>query len=55
MIESTVTRGGKTTTTRHYHVASRQLTPEAYLAAARSHWSIESAPQAHTRRRFVMN
>ncbi|SCC79085.1 Predicted transposase YbfD/YdcC associated with H repeats [Saliniramus fredricksonii] len=42
MIESTVTRGGKTTTTRHYHVASRQLTPEAYLAAARSHWSIEN-------------
>ena len=25
------------------------------LLASRDHWSIESAPQAHTRRRFVMN
>jgi predicted transposase YbfD/YdcC len=42
MIETTVTRNGKTTTTRHFHVSSRVLTPEAYLAAARSHWSIEN-------------
>ncbi|KAA5602186.1 ISAs1 family transposase, partial [Roseospira marina] len=42
MIETTVTRNGKTTTTRHVHVSSRELTPEAYLAAARSHWSIEN-------------
>lgn len=42
MIGSTVTRGGKTTTTLHYYVASRELTPEACLAAARFHWSIEN-------------
>lgn len=42
LIEATVTRGGKTTTTRHYHLASRALTAEAYLAAARAHWSIEN-------------
>lgn len=42
MIEATVTRNAKTTTTRHYHLSSRPLSPEAYLAAARSHWSIEN-------------
>ncbi|WP_188773355.1 ISAs1 family transposase, partial [Novosphingobium endophyticum] len=42
MIEATVTRAGKTTTTRHYHVSSRPLNAEAYLTAARSHWSIEN-------------
>lgn len=43
LIEATVTRGAKTTTTRHYHVSSRALTPQAYLAAARAHWSIENS------------
>ena len=43
VIEATVTRGGKTTTTRHYHVSSRALTPPAYLAAARAHWAIENS------------
>ena len=42
MIEATVTRDGKTTTHRRYHVSSRLLGAEAYLAAARSHWSIEN-------------
>ncbi len=42
MIEAHVTRGGKTSTTRHYHLSSRPLSPEAYLAAARAHWSIEN-------------
>ncbi len=42
MIEATVTRNGKTTTTRHYHLSSRALSAQAYLAAARSHWSIEN-------------
>jgi predicted transposase YbfD/YdcC len=42
MIEARVTRGGKTTTTRHYHLSSRPLSAAAYLAAARSHWSIEN-------------
>jgi predicted transposase YbfD/YdcC len=42
MIEATVTRGGRTTTARHYHLSSRPLSAEAYLAAARSHRSIEN-------------
>ncbi len=42
MIEATVTRSGRTTTTRHYHLSSRRLSAEDYLAAARSHWSIEN-------------
>jgi predicted transposase YbfD/YdcC len=42
MIEATVTRNGKTTTSRHYHLSSRALSAEDYLAAARSHWSIEN-------------
>ncbi len=42
MVEATVTRSGKTTTTRHYHLSSRPLSAEAYLAAARAHWSIEN-------------
>ena len=42
MIEATVTRGAETTTRRHYHLSSRVLDAEAYLAAARSHWAIEN-------------
>jgi len=42
MIERTVTRNGATRSTRHYHLSSRPLTAAAYLAAARSHWSIEN-------------
>lgn len=42
MIEATVTRGEKTTVTQHYHLSSRPLTAEAYLGAARAHWSIEN-------------
>lgn len=43
MIEATVTRDGWTTTTCHYHLSSRPLRPEDYLAAARAHWSIENS------------
>jgi predicted transposase YbfD/YdcC len=42
MIEATVTRNGKTTVTRQFHLSSRQLSPQSYLDAARSHWSIEN-------------
>jgi predicted transposase YbfD/YdcC len=42
MIEATVWRGGTATVTRHYHVASRAFIPEAYLSAARAHWTIEN-------------
>ena len=53
MIEATVTRDGRTTTTCNYHLSSRHLSsrhlssrplrPEDYLAAARAHWSIENS------------
>jgi predicted transposase YbfD/YdcC len=42
MIEATIEHRGKTTTTRHYHVSSRPLTPQAYLEAARAHWAVEN-------------
>lgn len=42
MIEATVERRGKTTTTRHFHISSRPLDPQAYLDAARSHWAVEN-------------
>lgn len=42
MIEATVERGGKRTTTRHYHISSRPLIAQAYLDAARAHWSVEN-------------
>ncbi|MEF2070648.1 ISAs1 family transposase [Consotaella aegiceratis] len=43
MIEATITRDGKTSVTRHCHLSSRPLSAEAYLAAARAHWSIENS------------
>lgn len=42
MIEATVEHRGKTTVTRHYHLASRPLVAADYLAAARAHWSVEN-------------
>lgn len=42
MIQATVERNGKTTVTRHYHLASRLLGAEEYLNAARAHWSVEN-------------
>lgn len=42
MIEATVERGGKRTTTRHYHVSSRLLSAQAYLDGARAHWAVEN-------------
>lgn len=42
LIEATIEHRGKTTVTRHYHVASRALTAADYLAAARAHWAVEN-------------
>jgi predicted transposase YbfD/YdcC len=42
MIEATVERGGKITTTRHYHVSSRAFDAQTYLEAVRAHWSVEN-------------
>jgi len=38
-----------------YYISSAPLTAARAAEAVRGHWSIESAPQAHTRRRFAMN
>jgi len=38
-----------------YYVSSATLTAAQAGEAVRGHWRIESAPQAHTRRRFAMN
>ena len=42
MIDATATRGGKTTTSRHYRVSFRPPTAAARLVPARPHWSIEN-------------
>lgn len=42
-------------TDTRYYISSASLTVEATGQAVRAHWGIESAPQAHTRRRFKMN
>jgi len=42
MVEATVERGGKSTTTHHLHISSRALGPRDYLEAARSHWAVEN-------------
>jgi predicted transposase YbfD/YdcC len=47
--------GGKVQTSTRYVALSTVLTPARLLEVTRVHWSIESAPQAHTRRRFAMN
>jgi len=45
----------KTTTETAYYLLSSELTPERFNDVVRQHWNIESAPQAHTRRRFTLN
>ena len=49
-------KAGTTTVETRFYITSSLPVAAAILAATRAHWSIESAPQAHTRRRFnVMN
>jgi predicted transposase YbfD/YdcC len=38
-----------------YYITSARLTADVAAHAVRGHWGIESAPQAHTRRRFKMS
>ena len=42
MIESEVTRDGKTTTATRYYLSSAMLTPDRFAAAVRAHWGIEN-------------
>ena len=45
----------KTTTETAYYLLSAALSPDRFNEVVRQHWGIESAPQAHTRRRFTLN
>jgi predicted transposase YbfD/YdcC len=48
--------GAKTTAETAYYLISATLSAERFGQVVRAHWAVESAPQAHTRRRFnVMN
>jgi predicted transposase YbfD/YdcC len=38
-----------------FYLSGRPVDAKTAATAIRGHWGIESAPQAHTRRRFVMN
>lgn len=43
----------KITTEDRYYISSLSLPPERILKAIRSHWAIESAPQAHEKEVYV--
>jgi predicted transposase YbfD/YdcC len=36
-----------------FYASSLMLPAETFACAIRGHWAVESAPQAHTRRRFA--
>jgi len=55
MVEADVERNGKTSISRRYYLSSAKLSAQSFARAVRAHWAIESAPQAHTRRRFAMS
>ena len=42
MVESTVTRDGKTSTERRFYLPSAALDAPAFAAAVRAHWRIEN-------------
>ena len=42
MVEATVERDGRTTTSRRYYLSSAKLSVEAFARAVRTHWSIEN-------------
>ena len=46
---------GKTERETRYCISSLKPDAAKLNAAIRQHWGIESAPQAHTRRRFTLN
>lgn len=43
MVESTVTRDGRTSTERRYYLSSAQMGAERFAVAVRSHWRIENS------------
>jgi hypothetical protein len=46
---------GKTQRETRFYITSLVLLANLVGPMIRNHWAIESAPQAHTRGRFVMN
>jgi hypothetical protein len=44
--------GDKTSTETAYYLFSAPISAQRGGEVVRSHWGVESAPQAHTRRRF---
>jgi predicted transposase YbfD/YdcC len=42
MVEATVERDGRTTTSRRYYLSSAKLSAEAFARAVRAHWRIEN-------------
>jgi predicted transposase YbfD/YdcC len=43
MVEATVEKAGRTTTTRRLYLSSAALTPQRLAEAVRGHWSIENS------------
>ena len=55
MLESRRESDGKIEQETRFSITSLPLAAAQLGAIVRSHWAIESAPQARTRRRFTMN
>ncbi len=55
MVESIREIGDKIETETRFYITSLAILADLAGSIIRSHWAIESAPQAHTRRRFGMN
>jgi hypothetical protein len=55
IVESTHELPGKTERETRFYITSLSLPAERVGRMIRDHWAVESAPQAHTRRRFAMN
>jgi len=55
IVESTRELPGKAERETRFYITSLSLPAERVGPMIRDHWAVESAPQAHTRRRFAMN
>ena len=55
MVESTREINRKIEQETRFYLTSLMWTASLIGPVIRSHWAVESAPQAHTRRRFKMN
>jgi hypothetical protein len=55
MVESSREIDGKIERETRFYITSLVLLAAQLGLIVRSHWAVESAPQARTRRRFTMN